>query len=92
METIVTNNGDSIGYVGLTQNTGRIIVIDQASRFRAMRQQYLELLEEREMEEQLFQDAHTDSLRDYLDVGKEESVDCDGAEVAVCHVSNESSL
>ena len=41
METIVENGGDSIGYLGLTQNTGRIIVIDQASRFRAMKKQFL---------------------------------------------------
>ena len=38
METIVENSGDSIGYLGLTQSTGRVIVIDQASRFRAMKQ------------------------------------------------------
>ena len=43
METIVENTGDSIGYLGLTQNTGRIIVIDQASRFRAMKAQYEDL-------------------------------------------------
>ena len=46
METIVENGGDSIGYLGLTQSTGRIIVIDQASRFRAMRKQFLLLQEE----------------------------------------------
>ena len=28
METIVENSGDSIGYLGLTQSTGRVIVID----------------------------------------------------------------
>ena len=36
MECIVENAGDSIGYIGLTQNIGRIIIIDQAARFRAM--------------------------------------------------------
>jgi len=40
METIVENSGDSLGYLGLTQSTGRIIVIDQASRFRAMKRQF----------------------------------------------------
>ena len=40
METIVENGGDSIGYLGLTQSTGRIIAIDQASRFRAMKNQF----------------------------------------------------
>ena len=39
MECIVENAGDSIGYIGLTQNTGRIVIIDQASRFRALRGQ-----------------------------------------------------
>ena len=37
MECIVENAGDSIGYIGLTQNTGRIVIIDQASRFKALR-------------------------------------------------------
>ena len=48
METIVENSGDSIGYLGLTQSTGRIIVIDQASRFRAMKRQFEKLQAERE--------------------------------------------
>ena len=39
MECIVENAGDSIGYIGLTQNIGRIVVIDQASRFKAIRNQ-----------------------------------------------------
>ena len=46
METIVENGGDSIGYLGLTQSTGRIIVIDQAARFRAMKSQFNKLREE----------------------------------------------
>ena len=49
METIVENSGDSIGYLGLTQSTGRVIVIDQASRFRAMKQQF-EKMEQMEKE------------------------------------------
>ena len=43
METIVENGGDSIGYLGLTQSTGRVIVVDQAARFRAMKRQFLQL-------------------------------------------------
>ena len=39
MECIVENRGDSIGYIGLTQNVGRIVVIDQASRFTALSMQ-----------------------------------------------------
>jgi len=47
METIVQNGGDSVGYLGLTQSTGRIIVIDQATRFRAMKREYERLKVER---------------------------------------------
>ena len=47
METIVENSGDSIGYLGLTQGTGRVVVIDQASRYRAMKDQFEKLMQEK---------------------------------------------
>ena len=80
METIVQNGGDSIGYIGLTQSTGRIIVIDQASRFRAMKRHFDKLKAEREAmiaESTLPKDEVEEeekegfSMDDYLAIGED---------------------
>ena len=42
LDCIVENGSKSFGYVGLTQNHGRIVVIDQMSRFTALKMQEFE--------------------------------------------------
>lgn len=36
LDCIVQNSSESFGYVGLTQNQGRIVVIDQLARFMSL--------------------------------------------------------
>ena len=42
LDCIVENSSESFGYAGLTQNSGRIVIIDQVARFTAAKMAEIE--------------------------------------------------